>query len=98
LTDDDSSTTSSLVNPLHAVVRNGRLTLDTPSELPEGQVVVLLPLEELMSMVEDDGDVDEDGDGSREITLSFAPSYPQREFKKPKAVTAKSLLDEIKSL
>ncbi len=89
------------MNPLHAVVRNGRLTLDTPCELPEGQVVVLLPLEELMSMVEDDGEVgdgDEGADGSREITLSFSPAYPSREFKKPKAVTAKSLLDEIKSL
>ena len=84
------------MQPLHAVVKNGRLTLDTPSDLPEGQVVVLLPLEELMSMV-DDGEGDESG----EITLSFAPTYaplPQREFKKPKAVTAKSLLDEIKGL
>lgn len=83
------------MQPLHAVVKNGRLTLDTPSELPEGQVVVLLPLEELMSMVEDEGDE------SGEITLSFAPAYapaPPREFKKPKAVTAKSLLDELKSL
>jgi hypothetical protein len=53
---------------------------------------VLLPLEELMSMV------DEEGDDSGEITLSFAPpAYPAREFKRPKAVTAKSLLDEIKS-
>lgn len=85
------------MQPFHAVVKNGRLTLDTPSDLPEGQVVVLLPLEELMSMVEDESDES----GSGEITLSFAPAYaplPQREFKKPKAVTAKSLLDEIKSL
>ena len=83
------------MQPFHAVVKNGRLTLDAPSALPEGQVVVLLPLEELMSMVEDDAD----GDG--EITLSFAPTYPghgQREFKKPQAVTAASLLDELKSL
>lgn len=81
------------MQPLQAVVKNGRLTLDAPSDLPEGQVVVLLPLEELMSMVEDGDD-----DGSGEITLSFAPAYPPPEFKKPKAVTAKSLLDELKSL
>lgn len=80
------------MQPFHAVVKNGRLTLDSPSDLPEGQVVVLLPLEELMSMVDDEGD------DSGEITLSFAPAYPPPEFKKPKAVTAKSLLDELKSL
>jgi hypothetical protein len=81
------------MQPLQAVVKNGRLILDVPSELPEGQVVVLLPLEELMSMV------DEESDDSGEITLSFAsPAYPPREFKRPKAVTAKSLLDELKSL
>ena len=79
------------MQPFHAVVKNGRLTLDAPSDLPDGQVVVLLPLEELMSMVGDDAD-------EGEITLSFAPAYPPREFKKPQAVTAKSLLDELKSL
>jgi hypothetical protein len=84
------------MQPFHAVVKNGRLTLDTPSTLPEGQVVVLLPLEELMTLVDDAGD-------EGEVTLSFAPAYPPvgmapREFKKPKAVTAASIIDELKNL
>jgi len=79
------------MQPFHAVVKNGRLTLDAPSELPDGQVVVLLPLEELMTLVDDSGD-------EGEISLSFAPPYSEREFRKPKAITAASLIDELKSL
>ena len=79
------------MQPFHAVVKNGRLTLDAPSELPDGQVVVLLPLEELMTLVDDSG---EEG----EISLSFAPQFAEREFRKPKAITAASLIDELKSL
>lgn len=82
------------MQPFHAVVKNGRLTLDAPSELPDGQVVVLLPLEELMTLVDDQGEEGDDG----EITLSFAPQYEPREFRKPKAITAASLIDELKSL
>lgn len=81
------------MNAFHAVVKNGRLTLDAPSNLPDGQVVMLLPLDELMSMVDDAGD-----DG--EVMLSFQPTYelPAREFKKPKMVTAASIIDELKNL
>ena len=80
------------MNPFQAVVKNGRLTLDAPTTLPDGQVVVLLPLDELMSLVEDAGD-----DG--EVMLSFSPAYATpREFKKPKPVTAASIIDELKSL
>jgi hypothetical protein len=31
-------------NPLQAVVRNGRLVLDEPTDLPEGEVVELVPV------------------------------------------------------
>ncbi|MBX3234348.1 MAG: hypothetical protein KIT84_40560 [Labilithrix sp.] len=79
------------MQPFHAVVKNGRLTLDAPSDLPDGQVVVLLPLEELMSAVED---ADDDG----ELAIGFVPYVPQHEFRKPKAITAASLIDELKSL
>ena len=77
------------MQPLHAIVKNGRLTLDEPSDLPEGHVVVLLPLEELLSMAEDFG-----GDGT--VALSFAPV--QREWKEPKTMDAAALLDELRSL
>ena len=87
------------MNPLHAVVKNGRLTLDAPSTLPDGQVVVLLPLDELMTLVDENG---EEGVASDDgmITFSYGSPFaaPEREWKKPKAVTAAALLDELKSL
>lgn len=33
------------MQPLKAHVRNGRLVLDEPTDLPEGETVVLVPLE-----------------------------------------------------
>jgi len=35
-----------MVQPLHARVRNGRLVLDEPTDLPEGSVVELVAVEE----------------------------------------------------
>jgi hypothetical protein len=35
--------------PLQAVVKNGRLVLDEPTELPEGTVVELVPLDEVLA-------------------------------------------------
>ena len=80
--------TSMTMQPFHALVKNGRLTLDEPSELPDGQVVVLLPLEDLMSMVDDVGD-------GEAVTFAFA-ARPQ--WKKPKSVNAAALLDELRSM
>jgi hypothetical protein len=34
------------MQPLKAQVRNGRLVLDEPTDLPEGKVIELLPLDE----------------------------------------------------
>ena len=42
---------------LHAVVHNGRITLDEPTELPEGTVIDLVPV---------DDDLDELDDAERE--------------------------------
>ena len=73
------------MQPLHAVVKNGRLTLDEPSDLPDGQTVILLPLDELLTMAET-GDV------------SFEVVSPPRQWSKPKVVDAAALLDELRSM
>lgn len=39
----------SVVEPLKAHVHNGRLLLDEPTELPEGEVVELVPLDEVLA-------------------------------------------------
>ena len=37
------------MQPLKAHVHNGRLVLDEPTELPEGEVVELVPLDEVLA-------------------------------------------------
>jgi hypothetical protein len=37
------------MHPLTAHVRNGRLVLDEPTDLPEGEVVELVPLDDLLA-------------------------------------------------
>ena len=46
------------MKPLKAQVHNGRLVLDEPTDLPEGQVVELVPLDEVLARGGDylDGD------------------------------------------
>lgn len=38
-----------VMQPLKAHVHNGRLVLDEPTELPEGEVVELVPLDEVLA-------------------------------------------------
>jgi hypothetical protein len=47
------------MQPLKAHVRNGRLVLDEPTDLPEGEVVELVPIDEVLARGGDDLD-DED--------------------------------------
>jgi hypothetical protein len=44
------------MEPLKAHVKNGRLTLDEPTDLPDGKVVYLTRVEELVVVDGDDGD------------------------------------------
>jgi hypothetical protein len=37
------------MDPVRARVKNGRLVLDEPTDLPEGQVVELVPLDEVLA-------------------------------------------------
>ena len=78
------------MQPLQAIVKNGRIVLDAPTDLPEGEVVTLIPLEELLAEA---GDMDDDGN---EPVFRF--EIPQPQFRKPKMLDASALLDEIRSL
>lgn len=82
------------MQPFQAVVKNGRIVLDQPTDLPEGEVVTLIALEELLAEAEHGGGDDSD-DGEAPI---FRFELPQREFRKPKMMDARALLDELKSL
>lgn len=75
------------MQPLHAVVKNGRLTLDLPSDLPEGHVVALLPLEELLSLTDAYGD--DEG-----VTFEL----PTHRWARPKTLDAAALIDELRSI
>jgi len=46
------------MQPFKAHVKNGRLTLDEPTGLPEGQVVDLQPVQSLIVFVDDHDDDD----------------------------------------
>ncbi len=87
------------MQPHHAVVKNGRLTLDEPTDLPEGRIVVLIPLEELLEEAGVGGDEYEDdgeGDEPQEVAFRFVPA--PRQWREPKKIGAQALLDEIRSL
>lgn len=47
------------MQPLRARVRNGRLVLDEPTELPDGEVIELVPLDDLLAAGGDYLDEDE---------------------------------------
>jgi hypothetical protein len=47
------------VQPLKAHVHNGRLVLDEPTDLPEGEVMFLLPAEAITGDASDDFEDDE---------------------------------------
>jgi len=78
------------MQPFNAVVKNGRLTLDEPTDLAEGEIVVLLPLDELLASA------DAFGDDNGPVAFEIAPA--PRRWTKAKAVDARSLLDELRSL
>ena len=49
------------MHPLKARVRNGRLVLDEPTDLPEGEVIELVRMDEVLA--DDDGELDDDERG-----------------------------------
>jgi hypothetical protein len=60
------------MQPLRAHVRNGRLTLAEPTDLPEGDIVELVQLDEVRENGGDDLDDEDRAALDREIEASFA--------------------------
>jgi hypothetical protein len=73
-----------MTHALRATVKDGRLVLDEPVDLPEGTVVDLMPV--------DDGDDLDDDDRAR---LHAALDRSQRDFLAGKGIPAEEVLAEL---
>jgi hypothetical protein len=60
------------MRPLKAHVHNGRLVLDEPTDLPEGEVVELVPLDEVLARGGDYLDDEERAELHRALEVSIA--------------------------
>jgi len=60
------------MEPLKAHVKNGRLTLDEPTDLPDGKVVYLTRVEELVVVDEEDRDQSDRAALHAELEASIA--------------------------
>ena len=77
---------------LKAKVRNGRLVLDEPTELPEGEVVELVPLDELLANGGDYLDDEERAALHRELEASLA------EVEQGKVVDADEVIAQLRAM
>jgi hypothetical protein len=59
------------IPPLNAVVKNGRLTLDEPVDLPEGQVLERVPADPY-SLLDDTDELDDDERSMRDASIESA--------------------------
>jgi hypothetical protein len=76
---------------MKARVRNGGLVLDEPTDLPEGEIVELVPVSEVLAHDHDDLDDEERGALQRELAESIA------EAKAGKLIDANEVLAELQS-
>jgi hypothetical protein len=60
------------MQPLKAHVHNGRLVLDEPTDLPEGEVVYLQPVDAIVPVDSDELDDEERAALHRELEASIA--------------------------
>ena len=77
---------------VNAVVKNGRLVLDEPTDLPEGQVVELVPLDEVLARGGDYLDDEERAELQRELEQSIAEVEASAEL-----IDAEDLLAELRA-
>ena len=54
---------------LKAIVRNGRITLDEPTDLPEGEVVELIPADDSYAYLDDHDDMDDEERAKLDATI-----------------------------
>jgi hypothetical protein len=79
------------MQPLKARVHNGRLVLDEPTDLPEGEVVELVPLDEVLARGGDYLDDEERAELHRALEESIA------EVDAGQLVDAEDVLAELRS-
>lgn len=80
------------MQPLKAQVKNGRLVLDEPTDLPEGEVIELLPADEVFANGGDDLDEDERAALHAELRASIADA------KAGNLIDAKDALAELRAM
>lgn len=79
------------MQPLRAHVHNGRLVLDEPTDLPEGEVVELVPVDEVLARGGDHLDDEDRAALHRELEASVA------EAKSGQLVDAEAVLAELRA-
>ena len=80
------------MQPLKAHVHNGRLVLDEPTDLPEGDVIELVPLDAALASGGDDLDEEERGALHAELSASIA------EARAGQLVDADEVLAELRAM
>jgi hypothetical protein len=80
------------MHALKAHVKNGRLVLDEPTDRPEGDVVELVPLDEVLG----DGEGDLDEDERKRLDESIAVSFEQA--KNGQLIDADEALAKIRAI
>ncbi len=80
------------MQPLKAHVQNGRLVLDEPTDLPDGEVVELVPLDEVLARGGDYLDDEERAALHRELDASIA------EAKAGNLIDADEVLAELRAM
>ena len=79
-------------DPLQAVAKNGRLVLDEPTDLPDGEVVELVPLDEVLARGGDYLDDEERAALHRELESSIA------EMESGQLIDAEEVMAELRAL
>jgi len=79
------------MHALKAHVQNGRLVLDEPTDLPEGEVVELVPVDEVLA---DGGDYLDDEERER---LHQSIERGLEDVKAGRTVSARQMIDKLRA-